>query len=256
MKRIGIVTGASSGMGREFVYELLRSQKIEELWLIARREERLARLVDQFGVSVRSFPLDLTKMESFRTLEQSLFAEKPGIVYLVNAAGAGRMGKIEEISCEGHAMMADLNVRALTCMSRICLPYMTEGSHIIELCSGSAFLPQPGFATYAASKAYVLSFSRALGQELKKRKISVTAVCPGPVDTEFFQAAGSPVHPSKKRFMAKPEDVVKKALRDAESKKPVSVYGIPMKLVHLAGKILPTRVVLAVMDRVLANEEE
>lgn len=161
MKRIGIVAGASSGMGREFVYELLRSQKIEELWIIARREERLARL-----------------------------------------------------------------------------------------------LPQPGFATYAASKAYVLSFSRALGQELKKRKISVTAVCPGPVDTEFFQAAGSPVHPSKKRFMAKPKDVVKKALRDAESKKPVSVYGIPMKLVHLAGKILPTRVVLAVMDRVLANEEE
>ena len=256
MKKIGIVTGASSGMGKEFVYELLKLQDIEELWLIARREERLLRLRDQFGDRVRIFPLDLTKMESFRILEQSLFAERPDVLYLVNAAGAGRMGLIEEIPYEDHGLIVDLNVRALTCMSRICLPYMKKGGRIIELCSGSAFCPQPGFASYAASKAYVLSFSRALGQEVKKKGIFVTAVCPGPVDTEFFQAAGTEVHPSKKRFMAKPEDVVKKALRDAESKKPVSVYGIPMKLAHLAGKILPTRVVLAVMDRILANEEE
>ena len=163
------------------------------------------------------------------------------------------MGNVETINYQSHGFVLDINVKALTCMSRICIPYMKNKGHIIQLCSGSAFLPQPGFASYAASKSYVLSFSRALRQELKDKKISVTAVCPGPVNTEFFQVAGTEVHPSKKRFMAEAEDVVKIAMRDAKAGKELSVYGMSMKFLHLAGKILPVKLILAVANRFLAE---
>ena len=132
---------------------------------------------------------------------------------------------------------------------------MGKGSHIILHCSGAAFLPQPEFASYAASKSYVLSFSRALRQEVKKEGISVTAVCPGPVNTEFFEAAGSEIAPAKKRFLVESKDVVRKAMKDAKSGKELSVYGMSMKLVHLAGKMLPTRVVLSVMNEMMNKHE-
>lgn len=240
-------------MGTEFVKELLKEKNVDEIWLIARRKERLEAMVESYGQKLRAFALDLTEMTSFEQLSASLEKEQPGIAYLVNAAGAGRMGNVETIDYHAHGFVLDINVKALTCMSRICIPYMKKGGHIIQLCSGSAFLPQPGFASYAASKSYVLSFSRALRQELKDRNISVTAVCPGPVNTEFFQAAGTEVHPSKKRFMAEAEDVVKKAMKDAKAGRELSVYGMSMKLLHLAGKLLPVKLILAAANRFLSE---
>ena len=217
------------------------------------RKDRLEALIDTYGQKLRAFALDLTEMASFEQMSKILSEEQPKIEYLVNAAGAGRMGNVETINYQSHGFVLDINVKALTCMSRICIPYMKNKGHIIQLCSGSAFLPQPGFASYAASKSYVLSFSRALRQELKDKKISVTAVCPGPVNTEFFQAAGTEVHPSKKRFMAEAEDVVTKAMKDAKAGKELSVYGMSMKFLHLAGKILPVKLILAVADRFLGE---
>lgn len=240
-------------MGRDFVRELAKEKNIDEIWMIARREERLKAMEAKGNGRFRGLPLDLTDMSSFEVLKRLLTEEKPQIQYIVNAAGAGRMGKVEEIDYADQAFVLDLNVRALTCMTRICLPYMQKGSHIVQLCSGSAFLPQPEFASYAASKAYVLSFSRALRQEVKGKGITVTAVCPGPVKTEFFEAAGSEVAPAKKRFLVESKDVVRKALKDAKSGKELSIYGTSMKLVHLAGKILPTRVVLSVMNEMMAD---
>lgn len=237
-----------------FVKELLKEKNVDEIWLIARRKERLEALVENYGYKLRVFALDLTEMSSFEQLSARLEKEKPSIGYLVNAAGAGRMGSVETIDYHDHGFVLDINVKALTCMSRICIPYMKRGGHIIQLCSGSAFLPQPGFASYAASKSYVLSFSRALRQELKDRNISVTAVCPGPVNTEFFHAAGTEVHPSKKRFMTEADDVVKKAMKDANVGKELSVYGASMKFLHLAGKIFPVKLVLAVANHFLAEK--
>ncbi len=244
MKKIAIVTGASSGMGRDFVYELLKENNLDEIWIIARREERLEAMVREYPNTLHPFVLDLTDLSSYEYMKDVLENEKPQIMYLVNAAGAGRMGNIASIDYKDHAFVLDINVRALTCMTRICFPYMGKDSRIIQLCSGSAFLPQPGFASYAASKAYVLSFSRALRQEVKKQGISVTIVCPGPVKTEFFEAAGSEVSPAKKRFMVESKDVVRKAMMDAKRGKELSLYGISMKLVHLAGKLLPTKLIL------------
>ena len=149
-------------MGTEFVKELLKEKNVDEIWLVARRIERLEALIETYGQKLRAFALDLTEMTSFEQMSKILFEEQPKIEYLVNAAGAGRMGNVETIDYQSHGFVLDINVKALTCMSRICIPYMKNKGHIIQLCSGSAFLPQPGFASYAASKSYVLSFSRAL----------------------------------------------------------------------------------------------
>ena len=242
-------------MGMDFVKELQKEKNVDEIWMIARRKDRLDQMAEG-TCKLKALPLDLTKMTSFDEMENILAKENPEIRYLVNCAGAGRMGNVDQISHKDHGFVLDLNVRALTCMSRICLPYMGSGSRMIQLCSGSAFLPQPAFASYAASKAYVLSFSRALRQEVKGKGISVTTVCPGPVKTEFFEAAGSEVAPAKKKFLVESIDVVRKALKDAKAGKELSIYGMSMKLVHLAGKILPTSIVLTVMNRMMETKEE
>ena len=239
----------------DFVKELQKEKNVDEIWMIARRKDRLDQMAEG-KCNLKALPLDLTKMTSFDEMENILAKESPEIRYLVNCAGAGRMGNVDQISHKDHGFVLDLNVRALTCMSRICLPYMGTGSYMIQLCSGSAFLPQPVFASYAASKAYVLSFSRALRQEVKGKGISVTTVCPGPVKTEFFEAAGSEVAPAKKKFLVESIDVVRKALKDAKAGKELSIYGMSMKLVHLAGKILPTSIVLSVMNQMMATKEE
>ena len=243
-------------MGKDFVKALQREKDVDEIWMIARRKSRLEAMEADTKGALRAVPLDLTDMSSFEKVEQLLKKEQPQIRYLVNAAGAGRMGKVETIDHSDHAFVLDINVKALTCMTRICLPYMSKRSRIIQLCSGSAFLPQPKFASYAASKAYVLSFSRALRQEVKTKGITVTAVCPGPVNTEFFDAAGSEIAPAKKKFLVESKDVVEKALRDAKAGKELSVYGMSMKLVHLAGKVLPTKLILFIMNLMIVNKEE
>ena len=243
-------------MGKDFVKELQKEKNVDEIWMIARRKERLDTMAEKTDGKLRAFALDLTDQSSFQIIQNMLKTERPQIQYLVNAAGAGRMGKVSDIAYQEHAFVLDINVKALTCMSRICLPYIGNGGHIIQLCSGSAFMPQPEFASYAASKSYVLSFSRALRQEVKKKGITVTAVCPGPVNTEFFEAAGSEIAPAKKRFLVESKDVVRKAMKDAKSGKELSVYGMSMKLVHLAGKMLPTRVVLSVMNQMMTKNEE
>ena len=126
---------------------------------------------------------------------------------------------------------------------------MKQGGRIIQLASSAAFLPQPKFSVYAATKSYVLSFSRALNEELRKHKIYVTAVCPGPVDTEFFDRAekGADTLFIKKLVMARPEKVVAKALLDARNKKEISVYGLLMQLFYVMSKILPHKLMLIVM---------
>ena len=146
-----------------------------------------------------------------------------------------------------------LNCEALTAVTYACIPYMPGKSRILMFASSASFAPQPEFAVYAASKSFVLSFSRALRQELKDRKITVTAICPGPVNTEFFDAAGSTKKMSsvKKMSMAKPEAVVEKALKDASLGRELSVYGMMMKGSLFASKCIPHGILVPIMDRIL-----
>lgn len=241
--KIAIVTGASSGMGREFVRQLGYFYKnLDEIWVIARRKERLEALAKESRVPLRIFAGDLQKKKVYKELRDSLEKEQPDLRMLVNSAGFGKSGSVEEISSEKFRIqtdMVDVNCRSLTRMTLLCLPFLRAGSRIVNLASASAFCPQPYFSVYAATKSYVLSFSRSLGEELRKKGIVVTAVCPGPVDTEFFNFSGKPQNILKKLTMAKADRVVHQALKDCRSGKSVSVYGIPMKLTYFGTKLLP-----------------
>lgn len=187
---IAVVTGATSGMGRECAIQLWEQFKgLDEIWAIGRRKERLEQLKDFIGIPVRTFDLDLTEEKDLERLKAALTQAGPQVKFLVNAAGFGKIGGVRELSVSDQTGMAELNCTALTAVTSMVLPFMPNNSRILQFASSAAFLPQPGFAVYAATKAYVLSYSRALNRELKDRGISVTAICPGPVKTEFFDIA-------------------------------------------------------------------
>ena len=189
--RIALITGASSGLGREFAKQIPRLYKgLDELWAVARRTERLKKLEQESPIPVRIFDGDLNRDYIYERIGKELEKQSADIRMLVNAAGFGKMGKFEDIPLADQLSMVDLNCRGLTKMTGICLPYLSRGSRILNVASAAAFSPQPGFAVYAAGKAYVYRFSTALRTELASRGIIVTAVCPGPVDTEFFQVSG------------------------------------------------------------------
>ncbi len=260
MKNIAVVTGASSGMGREMAIQIGdRFSGIDQIWVVARRGERLAELVGQTPAKIRIFAEDITAPEGRRAVRDALEAENGGDVsaagkektavrILVNAAGFGVMGDSMETDEEVQCRMIRLNCEALFAFTRMLLPYMGKNSRIIQFASAAAFAPQPHFAVYAATKAFVLSYSRALGAELRHRGICVTAVCPGPVDTEFFDRAGGigRIPAYKKLAMADPEKVVRKALADSMAQKEISVYGLPMKAFALLAKIAPHRIFLGI----------
>ena len=250
--KTAIITGASSGLGREMARQIGdRFGGIREVWLIARREERLQELAEEMPVPVRIFPLDLTETAALEVLERELRERKPEVMFLVNASGYGKIGPVERLSLEEETGMVALNCQALCAVTRLVLPYMARKGRIIQFASAAAFLPQPDFAVYAATKSFVLSYSRALNSELKPREICVTAVCPGPVKTEFFDIAettGSiPLY--KRLVMAKPEKVAALPLRDSMMGKTVSVYGPLMKAFWLISKILPHGLLLTVMEQ-------
>lgn len=252
--KIAIVTGASSGMGRDFVkYISALNPTLDEIWVIARRKERIEELQKKVHVPLRILPLDITNEESIDEIKRLLRINQPSIKYLVNCAGYGKIGNFKEISYKDNVGMVDINCKALTAMTFVCLPYMKCKSRIINLASSAAFMPQPKFSVYAATKSYVLSFSRALAHELKPRHISVTAVCPGPVKTEFFDIAeeNSSIAFYKKVFMAESKEVVKQALRDSIKGKEKSVYSLGMKLADLGAKITPHKLILNVTDKLL-----
>ncbi|MGN0405419.1 MAG: SDR family NAD(P)-dependent oxidoreductase [Bariatricus sp.] len=251
--KIAIVTGASSGLGREFVKQITRLYKnLDEIWVIARRADKLEELKEQLPVYIRVFAGDMEDYLVYRQVQNRLENQNPDVRMLVNAAGFGKMGTIEEIAAEDKKLqlrMIDLNCRGLTEMTLTCLPYMSKGSRIINVASAAAFCPQSGFAVYAATKSYVLSFSRGLGAEVRKKGIFVTAVCPGPVDTEFFDVAGTNESLMKQSVLSDAPSVVKQALLDARDRKAVSVYGAPMKAARVASKLLPDTFTLAAMEK-------
>ena len=250
-KKIAIVTGASSGMGREMVYLLAdHFAALEEIWVVARRKERLEELVGKVPVRLRILPLDLTSEEDLGALSVLLKREQPNVKILVNGAGYGKTGAVGTIRRDLSVGMVQLNDEALVAVTEMVLPYISKNSRIIQFASAAAFMPQPGFAVYAASKSFVLSYSRALAVELKKNNIYVTAVCPGPVETEFFGIAldGGKLAPINKLTMAEPKKVVKKALMDSMKGKRISVYGPWMKAFYVLCRIVPHEILMGFIN--------
>lgn len=251
---IAIITGASSGIGREIARQLCRDYKVEEFWFIARRAERMEALRDELGCEARIISADLSSEEGINAVRSALEAEKPTVDYLVNAAGFGNFGTFDELAEWEVASMIDLNVKALVLITHMVIPYMPRGGRIIELGSASAFTPLAGFNVYAASKSFVLHYTKALNHEIKSLGITATCFCPGWVDTEFIGKASTAENrtaPKKCSPLLKCESAVKGCLRAAKRGKAVYTTGLYTKFQHLLYKLLPSSWLAAIWTGML-----
>lgn len=244
--KIAVVTGASSGMGREFVKQLDAQNSFDEIWVIARRKERLESLADEVKAPIRAIALDLSAKESYDAYAALLAAEKPDVQILVNGSGFGKFGAFADMELDDQLAMIDLNDKALVAVTYLTLPYMKAGGQIYQIDSLSSFQPVPYINVYAATKAFVLSFSRSLNVELKKRGIRVLAVCPGWVRTEFFDRAVTDDTITYYNRYFDADEVVTRALRDMKKGKDVSVCGFSIRMQVLATKLLPHRIVMKI----------
>ncbi|MGN1081007.1 MAG: SDR family NAD(P)-dependent oxidoreductase [Acutalibacteraceae bacterium] len=241
--KIAIITGASSGLGTEYV-KAVKEQfpEIEEYWLIARRKERLEAVAGRFKINARIMPLDLTLDQSIKELEELLCREKPDVKILINNSGFGKLGYLEDIGADVNMKICDLNVKAVTGISAAVIPYMNEGSFILNTCSIASFAPNPRMTAYCSSKAYVLSFTKSLRYELKRKKINVCAACPGPMDTEFLPAAGigkGASHTFDTLPRVNPEKMAKRSLKAAANGKCVYTGKLFYKFYRVISKLVP-----------------
>ena len=247
-KRVAVITGASSGMGREFALALDKKQQFDELWLIARRVDRLEAVAAMTRTKARVIPLDLSRQSEIDKYKAMLEEEKPNVCALVNAAGFGKFKAFTDLTLEEQLDMIDLNNKALVSMTYVTLPYMTGGASIYQIASRAAFQPVPYMNVYGASKAFVLSFSRALNKELQKQKrgIRCLAVCPGWVSTEFLDRAedrDTIIHYDR---IYTAQQVVSRSFHDMKWHKDVSVCGFDIRAQVLLTKLLPHRLVMKI----------
>ena len=242
--KIAVITGASAGIGREFVRAVDQQMQFDEIWIIARRRERLEELKTNCRNTIRPLVLDLSNLDSIDEYRTLLEKEKPELSLLINAAGCGVFGPFAEKDLQKQLSSVTLNSLALTAMCHVSLPYMPKGSSIVNMGSNSAWQPVPYQTVYGASKSYVLNFSRALGRELRPREIHVMCVCPGWIKTEFQQVAH---HDEYIRYVDRwygPEEVAEQAMKDLKKKKTVSILGRPVRRQVRLVKFLPVSYVM------------
>lgn len=246
--KIAVITGASSGMGREFAIQLSHEANFDEMWVIARRKEALESLKDQVCCPIRPIAMDLLNPDSFQRYADLLDMVQPEIKVLVNCAGFGKFGRYDQIPLQDCMNMIDLNCKALVAMTQLSLPYMHRDGKIVELDSLSAFQPVPYLNVYGSTKAFVLSYSRSMNRELKAKGIRVMAMNPGWVKTEFFNHAFQTNADNEVRYfnrLYEAKDVVKTGLNDLyHSKKDCSIHGFPVKFQVFLVKLLPHSLVM------------
>ena len=249
MKKIAVITGASSGMGRRFAETIEQYGTFDEVWVIARRAPELEALRKAVPFHIRPLALDLTDRRSFAAYAEALAAEPVEVGLLLNASGFGKFRAVMDTPLDVNLNMTDLNCQAVVAMCQITAPYMPRGSQIINIASVAAFQPIPYIDVYGATKAFVLSFSRALNRELKSRGIGVMAVCPFWTKTAFFdRAIKSDETPIVKKYAAMydPDDIVARTWRDAKRGKDVCKYGFVARVQAGLTKLLPHSVVMDV----------
>lgn len=246
--KTAIITGASSGLGAEFVKAVLNKRcDIEKIIVIARRKDRLEQLKAELGDIIHPLPLDLTDGKSYEELKKVLESLGAEVKLLINNAGFGKLGDFDKIDASDNALMVRLNCEALTAVTGVCLPFMKDGGEIINTCSIASFAPNIRMAAYSSTKAYVMSLSRALREELKPRKINVLACCPGPMDTEFLPVANitkgaSHTFDTLPRVDARV--MAEKSLDASQKGKAVYTNKLFYKFYRLVAKILPHSLVM------------
>ena len=255
---IAIITGASSGIGAEFAKGY--AGRVDELWLVARRKEKMIELGESLGVNYRVITADLCTKEGIDAIREVLENEKPSVKYLVNAAGFGDFGAFDEIEESKVEMMIDLNVKAVVLITHMVIPYMERGGRIIQLGSGSCFAPLPYFNTYSSGKVFVLHYTKSLNFEIKKYGIRATCFCPGWVHTEFLGKATAKRGITRPREDAmKPmlncEKVVRGCIKASDKGRTMYVTNWYTKLQHLLFKILPDPILTHLWLGMLERQE-
>ena len=247
-KNIAVITGASSGLGREYVKILSMRNDIDEIWAIARNIGKLEKLKADFGNKVIIFSKDLSDRNEVLSFREILKRENPCIKWMINNAGFAKLCSYEDISVEESINMIDLNCSGVVAMGLLCIPHMQENSKMLNIASQASFQPLPYQNLYSSTKAFVRNYSRALNVELKEKRITVTAVCPGWMDTAFFKRAQIKAKKASTQFwgMVTPDKVAVKSIVDAEKGKDISVYSLYVKFCHVLAKILPQRAMMKI----------
>ena len=247
MRPATLITGASAGLGAEFARQCAR--RGDEVVLVARRRDRLEALAAQIGCA-HVIVADLAAAGTVQKLIQAVAAQGLTVRTLINNAGFGLTGRFAELPLDRQREMIDLNIGALVDLTYLVLPAMRERREggILNVASTAAFQPGPGFGVYFATKAFVLSFTEALHQELKREGVKVTALCPGPTRTEFGEVAGVTSNAFDK-FAADAPKVVAAGLKGLARNKAVVIPGLTNKISAQSSRIIPR----AAMRRIVAS---
>lgn len=250
MTPVAIITGASAGIGAELARVFARNH--HALVLVARREERLQALAAEIAATGQPpplvLPIDLAHHNAVARISEALAARSLEPQYIVNNAGFGLIGSAAALDRAEQSSMIDLNIRALTELSLAFAESLARNrGGILNVASVAGFFPGPGMAVYYASKAYVLSFSEALHRELKSQRVRVTCLCPGPVPTEFAARAGVIAHEPSSLLTQSAEHVAEAGYRGLMRGQRLVVPGAVNKIVTFLPRILPRRLLLAVL---------
>lgn len=242
---IAIITGASSGLGKVFFEKMTeRYTNLDEIWLIARREEKLKDLAAKFpNQKVRILPLDLSNAKSIEILDEVLRENQPNIKVLINNAGFDRAGLFREMKQKDIYSLINLNITGTTMISRSCLPYMNKGSYQIITGSIGSFAPLPWRAVYSGTKVYIRFFARALREEERKRGINVMLLSPGGMDTEMFHKNTTGGKLSIFPFLNL-ETVTVEAMKKAEKGTAAYTPRVFYKAYRVLAKIVPSAIMV------------
>ena len=250
-KNIAIITGASSGIGREFLKLLLKEDGLDELWAIGRDEQRLKEVKEDDRERIRVFPMDLSERKNLDILDALAESEEVNVRWLVNCAGYAKFCDYGGIDRYTSVNMIDVNVSALVAMCVIFIPHMQRGGHILNMASPAGFQPLPYQNIYSCTKAFVRNYTRALNVELKSKGVTATAVCPGWMQTRLIERAivegekGTRVFP----HIVYPDAVAKKAVKDAKKSKDQSIYSAYVNMSHAVAKFLPQKCMMGIWLR-------
>lgn len=250
-----LITGATAGIG----YELAKLYAKDEnnLILLARDEERLKEVKDElefYNIKVYTIALDLSEDNSCEKVLDFVNKKNLSVDILINNAGMGSFGYLSEIEVEKELKLINVNIRALTELTKMFLPSMIEHGEgaIMNVASTAAFCAGPKMATYYASKSYVLNFTEALYEELKGSEIKVSCLCPGPVKTNFQEKSGIRKSEAAKKALMTPKEVAEIAYRDFKKGKLIIIPGFKNKLIIRINKLIPrsfSRKIILMMNK-------
>jgi short-subunit dehydrogenase len=254
LRPVTVITGASSGIGAALAHAF--SAHGHEVVLVARREQALNAVAESIAAKGRPRPtvlrLDVVRVDAARDIAEALARRSLEPEIIVNNAGFGLLGAADKLDRPAQLAMIDVNVRALTELSLAFLASLERRKGgILNVASTAGFLPGPGMAVYFASKAYVVSFSQALHEELKPRGVRVTVLCPGPVPTEFQARAGMARDFFPAFLVRSAEAVAEDAYRGLKRGRALVIPGLPNKLMPALAGILPRPILASIMHSIL-----